>query len=82
MEDESILSMLALFYGLFFFYLCSIIDCTKLSCSAKLRYIYFHLSADILTKIQMLYHLNPYYYNLVNFVIYAAGKIKTTITDK
>ena len=82
MDDESILSIFELFYGLFFFYLFSIIDCTKLSCSAKLRYIYFHLSADILTKIQMLYHLNPYYYNLVKFAIYSIVKIKIAVIDK
>jgi hypothetical protein len=46
-ELERILSMFALFYGLNFFSLCSIIDCTKLYCSAKFLYISFNLSADI-----------------------------------
>lgn len=47
-ELERILSMFALFSGLDFFSRCSIMDCTKLYCSAKFLYISFNLSADIL----------------------------------
>lgn len=47
-ELVRMLSMLALFSVLGFFYLCYMMDCTKLSCSARLRSISLSFSADML----------------------------------
>lgn len=46
-EVVRMLSMFALFSVLGFFYLCYMIDCTKLSCSARLRSISLSFSADM-----------------------------------